>query len=192
MKKIIMIMLAGSLLVFNGCTKTGPVGPQGPQGNANVIGEQPFTVTNWTLTSNVYSATFTDANITQDIVNSGVVEIYKQYSDGSWSNLPDINDDVSTVFNFGIGGAYETGGFIITVMTTDGTTTPPPGTVTFRAVVISSSLRQSHPNTNWKNYNETMAAINATAEAAINTTVTAAAATNTSATATTTTAATPN
>ena len=162
MKKIILMMLAGSLLMLNSCTKSGPQGPQGaqgPQGNANVLGAQPFSVINWNFASNVYSATFTDADITSDIVNTGVVEVYKQYPDGSWTNLPDINGVVTTVYNF-----YE-GGFVISVLTTDGSVTPAPGTVTFRTVIISSSQRQANPNTNWKNYNEALTAINSTAAA---------------------------
>lgn len=157
-------MLAGSLLIISSCKKTGSQGPQGPagqNGNANVIGTAPFTVgatssTLWTYSGNVYSATFVDSDITPGIVDSGVVEIYKQYPDGSWTNLPDINGDVTTVDNF-----YDYG-FVISVLTTDGTTTPSPSSVTFRVVIISSSLRLSHPNTNWKNYNEAMAVLNET------------------------------
>src|SRR5580698_7306656 len=103
MKKLVLIMLAGCLLILNSCTKTGsqgPVGPQGPQGNANVLVAQPFSVINWNFAGNVYSATFTDPDITSDIVNTGVVEVYKQYPDGSWTNLPDINGNISTVYNF--------------------------------------------------------------------------------------------
>ena len=150
-------MLASGMLIFNGCTKTGPQGPQGTTGNANVKGSYPFAVSNWSFASNAYSATFTDTDITSDIVSSGVVEVYKQYPDSSWTNLPDINGVVTTVYNF-----YQ-GGFVISILTSDGSTTPAPGTVTFRTVIISSSLRQAHPNTNWRNYYETMAALNSAA-----------------------------
>ena len=158
MKKLALLLLAGSLFAFNSCTKTGPQGPQGPRGydgNANVIGTQPFPVSSWTYSSNVYSASFTQQDLTASVVQTGLVEIYKQYNDGSWTNLPDINGSVSTVFNF-----YQ-GGFDIYVLTTDGTVTPAPGTVYFRMVIIPSSLRKAHPNTNWKNYEEAMTVLNA-------------------------------
>ena len=164
MKRIFLTMMAGSLLMLSSCTKSqGPQGYSGPQGqaglngNANVIGENPVTVNagTWSFGSNVYSATFTDANITSSVVANGLVEVYKQYPDGSWTNLPDINGRVSTVYNF------YTNGFVISVLTTDGTVTPNPLTVTFRVVVVPSNLRKAHPGTNWKNYSEAMAAINA-------------------------------
>ncbi len=157
-----MIMVAGSVLIFNSCTKQGAQGPRGytgADGNANVKGAQAFSVTHWDLSNNVYSATFTDVDITTDIADNGVVEVYMQYADGSWTNLPDINAGISTVYNF-----YP-GGFYISVLSVDGTTTPFPGTQTFRTVIISSSLRQAHPNTNWKNYKEAMSAINETTAA---------------------------
>jgi hypothetical protein len=158
MKKIILLLLAGALFTVTSCTKTGPRGPQGPagyDGNANVIGSNPFLVSAWSYSNNVFSASFNDADLTSSVVNTGLVEIYKQYPDGSWTNLPDIDGVVSTVYNF-----YQ-GGFDIYVLTTNGSTTPAPGSINFRTVIIPSSLRLAHPNTNWKNYNEAMAVINA-------------------------------
>ena len=159
MKKLIFATLAAGILLGTSCTKTGPVGPQGPTGatgNANVIGSDHITVSSWTYSSGMYSATFAYADITPAVASYGLVEIYKQYADGSWTNLPDINNGVSTVFNF------SPGSFTIYVSDVNGTTTPPaPGTITFRVVVIPSSVRQANPNTNWKDYNQTMAALSA-------------------------------
>ena len=172
-------MLAGSLLIFNSCKKTGPVGPQGPQGatgatgpagpagqngldgNANVIGTSPFTVSSWTLTSGIYSATFSDADITPAIVDKGIVEIFKSYGTNEWTNLPDINGITSTVFNF-----YDNG-FTIYIQNSDGSTPTAPGSQTFRVVIISSSQKQANPKTNWKNYNEAMTALNSTSAPAV-------------------------
>ena len=148
-------MLAGALFAVTSCTKTGPRGAAGPTGNANVIGSAPFLVSTWAYNNNVYSASFTDPDLTASVVSTGLVEIYEQYADGSWTNLPDINGVVSTVYNF-----YQ-GGFDIYVLTTNGSTTPPPGSINFRTVIVPSSLRLAHPNTNWKNYSEAMAVINA-------------------------------
>ncbi len=44
MKKVILLLLAGSVLTLNSCTKSGPAGPAGADGNANVIGANPFNV----------------------------------------------------------------------------------------------------------------------------------------------------
>ncbi len=153
-------MLAGGLLTLGSCVK-GDRGPAGQDGNANVIGvDRQFTVSNWTTGtftsgSPYYYATFSDPDITSDIVNNGVVEVYKQYSSG-WTNLPDVSGITSTVFDFYVGG------FTIYIQNSDGTLPSNPGSITFRDVIISASQRQAHPNTNWKNYNEANAAINAT------------------------------
>jgi hypothetical protein len=167
MKKLFLLLLAGSALTIGSCTKKGATGAQGPTGNANVIGDnKQFLVSQWTYssTNNWYSATFADADITQDIVDNGVVEMYKEYATStgnSWTNLPDIDGNISTVFNF------STGGFTIYVTTTDGSTPPAPGTITFRDVIISASQKQSHPHTNWNNYNDAVSALGLTTQTAV-------------------------
>lgn len=168
MKKLVLLLLAGSLLVGAGCTKTGPVGPQGPKGatgatgqngldgldgNANVVGSAPFTVSTWSLSGNVYSADFSHADITPAIVDKGIVQIFKSYGTNEWTCLPDINGKTSTVFNF-----YDNG-FTIYIQNSDGTTPANPGSQVFRVVVISASNKQAHPNTNWSNYTEAVAAL---------------------------------
>ena len=168
MKKIVLMLLAAATLVATGCTRVGPVGPQGPQGqqgpqgNANVIGSNPFAVSSWSRTGNTYSADFTSADITADIVDFGIVSIFKSYGANEWSPLPDINGKTSTVFNF-----YD-GGFSIYIQNSDGTEPAFPGSITFRMVVISSSLRQANPNTNWKSYTEIMKVLNKEQSAAAN------------------------
>ncbi len=152
MKKLMLLLVAGTMLMASSCTKTGPVGPQGPTGNANVIGENPFTVSTWLLSGTTFYQSFDDANITTDVANYGLVEIYKYYSTSGWTNLPDIDGDVSTVYNF-----YP-GGFTISILMPGGTP-PNPGSVEFRVVVVPSSVRLANPNTNWKNYEETKAVL---------------------------------
>ena len=152
-------MLVGSLFMLNSCSKTGPQGPQGLQGNANVKGSDPFNVTIWQYSSAdvAYFASFTDPDITASVAARGEVEIFLLYSDGTWRNLPDI-----------IGGTqfysrFSQGGFEIYYANVDGTVPAAPvGTFTFRSVVIAPSQKQAHPNTNWKNYYEAMAAISST------------------------------
>jgi hypothetical protein len=166
MKKTVLLLLAASVFIFTGCVKTGAPGPQGvqgpqgPQGNANVIGSNPFTVSSWSKTGNTYYADFSSADITPDIVDFGVVSIFKSYGTAEWSPLPDISGRTSTVFNF-----YDNG-FSIYVQNSDGSDPGHPGSVTFRMVVISSALKQANPETNWKNYKEVSAVLqNAQADA---------------------------
>jgi len=169
MKKLTLLMLAGGLLSLNSCVKDGPVGPQGPQGapgydgNANVIGESPFTVNaaDWVYTTNVagntgsaYTVSFNDGNITTAVANHGLVMMYVAYSDGTWKNLPDIFNGTSFSFNFSAGG------FDIYYTNVDGSVPPNPGSQVFRAVIIPSYLQQAHPHTNWHNYVEAMSVIN--------------------------------
>lgn len=164
MKKLALVLLAGSFLVFNSCTKTGPQGSQGApgvngtngaDGNANVKGSNPFTVSTWTYSTsnNAYYASFNDADITAAVADRGVVEAYLYYpSDGTWRPLPDVVNGTQFYLRF------SSGGFEIYFANVDGTTPSMPGTFTFRVVVISPSNKQAHPNTNWKNYNEAVAA----------------------------------
>lgn len=165
MKKLMLMLLAaGSLFAFNGCTKTGPPGPQGPagyDGNANVIGTNPFTVSNWSYTSNAwggnelaYYAEFSQTDVTNAVANFGMVMIYIQYADGSWKGLPDIVSGTSFSFNI------VPGGFDLFYTRVDGLAPSHPGTQIFRTVIIPSNMRKAHPNTNWKNYNETMSVLN--------------------------------
>lgn len=163
------MLLAAGVLIFSGCTKTGPpgptgpqgpqgaTGPQGPAGNATLIGSDPFTVSSWTYTGSMYKAIFSSADITPDVVDRGIVSVFKSYGTSStpeWSPLPDVNGNVSTVFNF-----YDNG-FTIYVQNTDGSTPSNPGTVTFRMVVITPALKQANPNTDWRNYNQVMNVLN--------------------------------
>jgi hypothetical protein len=162
MKKLLFIMLAGSLLIFNSCTKTGPQGPVGPQGNANVKGSNPFDVTTWSYdgTEKAYVASFNDPDITPSVTDRGVVEIFVYYtSDKTWKPLPDIYGGTQFYFR------YNDGGFDIYFGNVDGSIPLSPasfgsGVWTFRSVVISPSQKQAHPNTNWKNYNEVMSVLN--------------------------------
>ncbi len=156
MKRIALLLLAvGSLFVFDGCRKTGPQGPAGKDGNANVIGEDPFSVTTWTYTTNAtgsgdmaYYADFSDPNITSSVASFGLVVVYIRYPDGTWKNLPDILN--GTTFSY----AVKSGGFSLYFSNVDGTTPVYPGAQTFRVVVVPSSYKQAHPNTDWKNYEE--------------------------------------
>jgi hypothetical protein len=156
--KISLLILGGGLLLLGACTKEGARGPQGAtgatgaDGNANVIGSNPVTIT-WETADSTLSATLTDADITQDVVDNGLVEVYKEYNDGSWTNLPDVNGINSTVFNF------YAGGLTLYDQNADGTLPANPGNQTFRIVIIPSSQRKANPNVNWSSYNAVKALV---------------------------------
>lgn len=154
MKKSFLAIVTVLALFATSCTRTGPQGPQGAPGNANVISSAAFPVSIWTYDapSNSYYADFTLSDLTQDVQDYGVFEVYKEYSNG-WTNLPDINGYIATVYNF------RTGGFTISVMNTNGTYTANPGTVYFRTVVIPRAYKQAHPNVNWNDYQQAMAEV---------------------------------
>lgn len=158
MKQLLLTVFAGTLLFASSCTKTGPQGPSGPAGpqgntgNANVIGSNPFTVYDWTwdATLGAFYAFFNYDAITSAVADGGMVMVYKQYSDGNWTNLPETNGKTITYF------VFKQGQYEIDVYNTDGTVPAYPGTIVFRVVVIPSSLRLANPNANWKDYQQTM------------------------------------
>lgn len=168
MKRILLMAFAGCLISLSSCVRqgaTGPQGPQGPQGNANVVGEDAFTVTpsmwQWDAGLNGWIVTYSDPNITSDIANRGSVEIFLYHSyENAWRNLPDIVN--GTQFTY----VFSQGGFELHYDNVNGTTPQlPPDAFTFRVVVVAPAFKQAHPNTNWKNYNEAMAALNNTSTA---------------------------
>lgn len=159
MKKFALTALAFGIFATSSCTKTGPQGPQGPRGydgNANVVGSASFApVFLYDGTSRTFYANFTLTALTSDVVNYGVFEVYKQYSDGTWTNLPDVNGVTATVYNFTIGS------FSLYIYNTDGSTPAAPPTTNYRTVVITPAFRKAHPNTNWKNYIEVQSLLQA-------------------------------
>jgi len=165
----ILTVLLGGLLVLNSCSKkgdTGATGPTGATGNANVVGTGAFTISLWTATGtgpsdSSWTATYSVPDVTQDVVDKGLVEVYKFYSPGTWAALPEHVGNNATGYDFKLGyveiyNRNEDGSLPATT----------PGTVTFRVVVIPASQRMAHPNTNWNNYTEAMNALNSTASAA--------------------------
>ena len=149
-KQIGLIMLIGiSTVLINGCAKDGATGPAGKDGNANVSGSTSVTTSSWTLTGGIiYSTTITWTPITQAIADKGVVMVYEQVGSSGWNALPYTLATVSRTFSFGAG-------FVNVMYTnTDGSAPSNPGTQTYRVVAIAASGLSTHPNVNWKNYQE--------------------------------------
>jgi hypothetical protein len=155
MKKTLFTLLMGSALLLNSCVKgdKGDTGPAGANGNANVYGTNSVTVTSWTATTGMYSAQIAVPDITSSVVGTGSVQVYLQYP-SEWDGLPDISNGNITAFGFYIGVVN------IYVTAVNGGVPTYPGSLTFRVVVIPSSVRMAHPNANWKNYEETKAIMN--------------------------------
>jgi hypothetical protein len=144
-----------AIALLYGCGKdgaVGPEGPQGPQGNANVLGSNALVI-DWAYnsTTNAYTDTIGAQDISQDIVNTGSVEVFYLNNSTEWWPLPDTYGSTVTTYGFGVG-------YVSLQSTTYDQTLPNPPS-TLRIVIISSAERMAHPNVNWKNYEEAKAAL---------------------------------
>jgi len=155
-----MGMLFIGLTTLVGCKKEiGPEGPKGEQGvqaeqgqngddgNANVIGTNEVTISNWSQSGSAWFADITAQGITQDVVNTGLVQVFIQYGSEWWA-LPDQSG--SNVTSFG----YSVGNISLMNQNTDGTTATNPGSGVFRVVIITSSNLTAHPNVDWNDYEQ--------------------------------------
>lgn len=115
MKKTATIVLMALILIFSNCKKEalkgdkGDKGEQGPKGNANVIsltytinGSQ-FTTPN---SGAIWLATITELQITQDIVDNGVVLCYitnglaNNGTGNEWLQIPFVSGDLEYYFTY--------------------------------------------------------------------------------------------
>lgn len=144
-----------STAMINGCAKDGATGPagiagtagtNGTNGNANVIGSNSVTTSNWTLNSGMYSTTLTSSAITQAIVDKGIVMVYESNGIGGWYALPYSFLGEENAFGFDVGSVT------IDISQTDGSAPTNPGSRTYRIVAISASNLIAHPNVDYKNY----------------------------------------
>jgi len=128
-----------SLPVLISCKKPqmGPAGSDGANGtngvngNANVISTNTINVSSWTSNGASWSATLTVPEITQEIVNKGMVQVFVKYGN-QWWNLPDMTNKNSTQYGFELGSVY------ILNSNNDGSNPVNPGPKIFRVVVASS------------------------------------------------------
>ena len=140
-------LLFMGMTVLTGCAKDGEKGEKGADGNANVIGTNEVVISNWTQSGNYWTAGITVNGITQDIVKTGVVQVFTKYGD-SWWALPDINGNNMTYFG------YEVGHITLLNSNTDNSTPSHPGSPTFRVVFISSSNIAANPGVDWKDFKQ--------------------------------------
>lgn len=146
---------------------TGPAGPagangtNGTNGNANVIGSNTFTfsTSNWTSQSGgvYWTSGITGATIiTQNIVDKGIVSVFRMYTSGgqtAWAPLPDTNINQNLSF------VYSVGKIDLIMQNTNGVAISNPGAMTLRYVVISPSNKAANPNTNWNDYEQVKEAL---------------------------------
>lgn len=165
MKILNTSMLIITLIIsVTGCKKaeTGPQGSAGQQGltgatgvqgnanvNTNIFNVSPA---NWVQSSHANTATFIDSNITQAIVDSGVVMVFKLTpSHSTWTPLPFSITDFTTNYIYNWTFFYSPNQIKFRVE--ESLTIPPnPGNNTFKVVTISTSARNQNPAADWNNY----------------------------------------
>ena len=156
MKTIKIILFATFLLFGLSCKKetvTGPQGEKGEQGNTNVQSEyQTVYSSEWIYDSieKLYRATIFDSDITQSIIDKGMV-VVSLVADERINiplpvtftlNYPNSTDTYSSTMLF----AYEKSKVYITVQDSDLTQPNNPGSGTFRIVKIAGAFLQQNPN----------------------------------------------
>jgi hypothetical protein len=155
-KTIIAILVFS--LAFTGCQKKGDIGPagkDGKDGNANMSHSSPFIITNFTYNSTTkqYAASLTQASITQQVVDGGIVALYLQDA-SSWLALP-INTGHDVLMY-----EFQLGGITVYYYNSDGSVpSNPNGLFTIRSVVIPPQIVKQNPNVNWNDYKESDAVL---------------------------------
>lgn len=149
----ISLLIAGATSLSS-CKKEGPVGPKGDtglQGNANVKSGI-VTISNWMYdgTNKNYTATIIDNDITQNIVDAGVVMAYL-YQNGANLALPTTIYPTSS-YSSTLSFIYGLQQVIIRIQDSDLTQPNYPGSLTFRIVKVAPSFLIANPNIDWEDY----------------------------------------
>lgn len=163
----VALLIAGAS-IFSSCAKEGPAGPagaagtNGKDGNANVKSQSYFiTGSEWTYASGEATLTKQMSQITQDIVNNGVVSVYVKASGSSvWEAMPTaIGDPTGIVLSLGY--SYEVGKLNLfwTWNAPGQLSASNIGNNDFKVVVISGSALARHPNVNVRDYQQVEAII---------------------------------
>jgi len=150
--KSILVLLSATLL-FTACKKQEPTPPAGVVGLSSNI----YTVTPaaWGLSGlNGQEAAFITDTWLNDPINDGVEVFVSGYPDGKWMGMPASN-------------LVQTGDYVEYLYSNqqieivyDGT--PSPGiNLYIKVVVIPPAIMKQHPNTNWKDYDQVEALIEA-------------------------------
>lgn len=161
MKNLIYLSTVIAITLFGCEGKDGAPGAQGPagtngtngvDGNANVH-TQTFIVSNWYYNAPSWGVDITDLDITQDIVDNGLVMVYISNGSGGWQALPYTVYPTSGYSSTYVFVHYLYG---VTIWKTDSDLTLPsnPGTKTYKVIAVAEAPRIANPNVNWMNYEE--------------------------------------
>lgn len=174
MKKI-MCIFALLAMVFVSCTKEKQVA--GKDGNANVISSNIVTLNGWTSDINdginfSYTINVSWPSVTQDIVSKGIVMVFVQTDENTWTPLPYTTSEQTES-----GGYYyssstlsfeTTVGFVIINLAGYNEISGAPaltelnGSMVIRIVAISASTIATYPHTDWNNYTQIQSLIKQT------------------------------
>ena len=172
MKKILFaICISVSFgLVLTSCK--GDRGPTGPQGNANVRALTFDVVSSdWQYQTNPqyqYYVNLTEPDISQDILDNGMVIVYLSNGNNGWQAIPVTGyiqgSSGGSTYNLEYKYSPVYGLTQVTVwyyiVTNPTAWIPPnPGSQTFKVVVVAGSLT-SGSKVNWNNYDEVKKAFN--------------------------------
>lgn len=164
-KFLSVALLIASASIFSSCAKEGPAGPagaDGKDGNANVKSNSYFiTGSEWTYSSGEATLTKQMSQITQDMVNNGVVAVYVKSAGSSvWEAMPTSYASTTGVV-LSLGYSYEVGKLHLfwTWNTTATIGAADIGNNDFKVVVISGSALARHPNVNVRDYQQVEAII---------------------------------
>ncbi|MGA2624940.1 MAG: hypothetical protein ABSF91_13860 [Bacteroidota bacterium] len=167
MKKVLLMacILISFAVIILGCkAEKGDSGPTGPQGNANVKSKTvAVTSSNWVYSTspNEFAVNITDGDITQDIVDHGMVLVYMSNGSGAWIPLPIIGYTTGTSggntydLEYKLSPVYGLSGVTIWYyVVTDPFVWIPanPGSQTFKIITVASLAKASVAQVDLNNY----------------------------------------
>ena len=159
MKKIKFKMFLVLMLISAfSCTKEGKQGEpgiNGVDGNANVKTIMVWDVS-WSYSSPSYQTTIPHNDITQDLVDRGVVLVYARLNSGAYNQLPTTFYQSSS-YSTSIEVASIAGS--VTLFWTDSDLSQPsyPAINDFKIVLIPSAAKIAKPYVDYSNYEEVKA-----------------------------------
>ena len=118
-------------------------------GNAYIYSAQ-YTVT-WIMSDPGYYCNIEDENITQEVVDNGLVEVYMSNGSGGWIALP-ITMPVSADYSSTFTPVHYLGGLTIWEYDTDINQSADPGLTTFKIVCINPVAKLAHSDLDWNDY----------------------------------------
>lgn len=157
MKKILNNILLAAIIMIAGCAKDGAVGPSGSNGtngtngNANVqsmmITALPSTWQNFgTFGHNDISV----PQITQAILDSGIISSYWIYNTTTGTQIPLPFVDGNTQFSYY--PQLTVGHYKLEIDHFGSTFTNPTSTMQIKLVLATAHARMSNPDLNWNDY----------------------------------------